>query len=127
MRLCFSSLLGLASLSCFAQNTPNQDLSPGYYVVVAAYLTGQENFALTYSTKINEGGRHAKFGFDPGRKLYYVYLDYFTDFNTSIGQMLKARNEGFDRAWVRVMKGNITGEKLNPVAENKKVVPVTTT
>jgi outer membrane protein OmpA-like peptidoglycan-associated protein len=121
MKLCFSSLLGLASLCCSAQNTPSQDLPPGYYVVVAAYLSGQEAFAQNYSAKINQEGRHSGFGFDPTRKFYYVYLDHFTEFNESISQMLRARKDGFDKAWVRIMKGDMSAVKTNPVVENKNV------
>src|SRR5271154_470037 len=107
MKLGFTTLLGLACLSGLAQSAPAQDLTPGYYIVVAAYLTGQESYARTYSDKINQGGRHAKFGFDASRKFYYVYLDFYTDFNQSIQQMLSARKDGFDKAWVRIMKGQI--------------------
>jgi outer membrane protein OmpA-like peptidoglycan-associated protein len=124
MKSCFTALLGLTFLTGFAQNTTTSDLSPGYYVVVAAYLADQSAFAERYSSTINQEGRHSKYGFDATRKFYYVYLDYYTDFNESVGQMLKARKEGFDKAWVRVMKGQITGEKINVLAENKSLAPV---
>jgi outer membrane protein OmpA-like peptidoglycan-associated protein len=58
--------------------------------------------------KINQNGNHSTYGLDAKRKLIYVYLDYYTDFNTSIAQMQKVRGEGvFHDAWVRIMKDGL--------------------
>ncbi len=102
-------LLIISSLSLVASPPPKLVESPilqkGYYIVVAAYLSGQEDFAQKYSSKLNAEGRHSKFGFDEARSYYYVYLDYYTDFSESINQMLQARKEaGFGEAWVRIIK-----------------------
>jgi outer membrane protein OmpA-like peptidoglycan-associated protein len=125
MKSYLSGFLCLLCLSSLAQTTSTGQLNPGYYVVVAAYSEAQVEYAQAFSTKVNEQGRHSNFGLDPTRKLQYVYLDYYTDFNESVRQMLKARTEGFDRAWVRVMKGTITGEKPN-LQVSKKVTPAET-
>ncbi len=86
-------------------------LPKGYYVVVAAFFSNQEDFAQRYSSKLNEGGHHAKYGLDPTRKLYFVYLDQYDDFNESVQQMLKMRKEGsFDKAWVRVIKEGVESD-----------------
>lgn len=111
-------VLGLSSLS-FTDPTPKGDyLQKGYYIVVAAYRIGQEKFMEAYVTKLNKSGLHTKYGYDLGRKFYYIYLDYYTDFNESIDQMLKTRKEGgFTDAWVRIMK---EGYNPQPIADLNK-------
>ncbi|MFM7857319.1 MAG: hypothetical protein ACKO96_36715, partial [Flammeovirgaceae bacterium] len=80
-------------------------LKNGYYIVVAAYLSNQEEFAQKYSTELNQAGNHAQVGFDASRNFFYVYLDYFTDFDESINKMLEVRKQaGFAEAWVRIIK-----------------------
>lgn len=100
-------VLGASFLS-FTDPTPKGEyLQKGHYIVVAAYRIGQEKYMENYVTQLNNSGLHSKYGYDAGRKYYYIYLDYYTDFDESINQMLKARKEGgFDKAWVRVMKEN---------------------
>ncbi len=86
---------------------PGDQLSAGYYVVVAAYREGQDGYAKKFADKINEGGLHASFGLDATRKLIYVYLDQYSDFKESIREMEKTRQStNFSDAWVRVMKGS---------------------
>ena len=92
-------------------------LPPGYYIVVAAYRKGQEDYAKRYIKTINKDGRHATYGYDAGRKYYYVYLDYYKDFTESIREMLKTRKAGgFDLAWVRIMKDVLAPEQPESVA-----------
>lgn len=100
-------LLGASFLS-FTDPTPKGEyLQKGHYIVVAAYRIGQEKYMENYVAQLNSNGLHSKYGYDAGRKFYYIYLDYYADFDESIDQMLKARKEGgFDKAWVRVMKEN---------------------
>jgi outer membrane protein OmpA-like peptidoglycan-associated protein len=104
-----------------SQAAPNGPvLEKGYYIVVAAYLSGQENFAQRYSARLNEEGKHSKYGFDAARHFYYVYLDYYTDFSESIDQMLLVRREsGFDEAWVRIIKDG-TEQKAELVAKEER-------
>jgi len=111
-------VLGLSSLS-FTDPTPKGEyLQKGYYIVVAAYRIGQEKYMEAYVTKLNKSGLHTKYGYDLGRKFYYIYLDYYTDFNESIDQMLKTRKEGgFTDAWVRIMK---EGYNPQPIADLNK-------
>src|SRR5205085_911673 len=104
-------------------------LPKGYYIVVAAFLANQEDYAQRYCSKLNEGGLHSKYGLDPTRKLYFVYLDQYSDFNESVNQMLKVRKEGaFAEAWVRIIKdssepGDAVVAKQEEVKEEvKKVV-----
>lgn len=99
---------------------PGDQLAAGYYIVVAAYRKADENYAKRYMEKLNTGGLHSTYGFDPVRKWLYVYLDYYTDFNTSIQEMLKTRKQaGFDRAWVRVMP-KVEAESESVAAEEVK-------
>ena len=102
-----------------AQSTSNP-LDPGYYIVVAAYRLGQDSYAENYIKRINNNEISAKYGADLGRKYLYVYLDYFTDYDQSIKEMLAARKKaGFEQAWVRIMKGEMTG-KVNLVQQEKQ-------
>ncbi len=111
-------VLGLSSLSFTDPSPKGEYLQKGYYIVVAAYRIGQEKYMEAYVTKLNKSGLHTKYGFDFGRKFYYIYLDYYTDFNESIDQMLKTRKQGgFTDAWVRIMK---EGYNPQPVAEAKQ-------
>jgi outer membrane protein OmpA-like peptidoglycan-associated protein len=101
-------LCGSLSLSISLAQEQGEQLPPGYYIVVAAYRKGQEDYAKRYISAINKDGRHSKYGYDAGRKYYYVYLDYYKDFNESIDEMLKTRKAGgFDLAWVRIMKDGL--------------------
>ncbi|MEQ8302317.1 MAG: OmpA family protein [Cyclobacteriaceae bacterium] len=85
--------------------TAGSPLPPGYYIVVAAYRLHQDSYAKSYMERINRQDLHADYGADLGRKYLYVYLDYYTDFDESIREMLSTRKrEGFEKAWVRIMK-----------------------
>lgn len=121
-------MLGLSSLSFTDPSPKGEYLQKGYYIVVAAYRIGQEKYMEAYVTKLNKSGQHTKYGYDYGRKFYYIYLDYYTDFNESIDQMLKTRKEGgFTDAWVRIMKESYNPQpvvevKQNPVEEENTIV-----
>lgn len=106
-------LIGL-SLCSFNDPTPKGEyLQKGYYIVVAAYRIGQEKYMEGYVEKLNKTGKHSKYGYDAGRKFYYIYLDYYTDFDESIQEMLSTRKTGgFTDAWVRIMK---EGENPAPI------------
>jgi outer membrane protein OmpA-like peptidoglycan-associated protein len=117
----------LSPIQSTATPTDGPALQKGYYIVVAAFLSGQENFAQRYSSKLNDEGKHSKYGFDAARGFYYVYLDYYTDFSESINQMLAVRKEsGFGDAWVRIIKDGTEAQvdvvaKEEPKLEEKKV------
>ncbi len=117
----------LSSTYSTATPTDGPALQKGYYIVVAAFLSGQENFAQRHSSKLNDEGKHSKYGFDAARGFYYVYLDYYTDFSESINQMLAVRKEsGFGDAWVRIIKDGTEAQvdvvaKEEPKLEEKKV------
>ena len=112
-------LIGL-SICSFTDPAPKGEyLQKGYYIVVAAYRIGQEKYMEGYVNKLNNSGKHAKYGYDGGRKFYYIYLDYYTDFNESIQEMLSTRKiGGFSDAWVRIMK---EGENPAPLVQEKVI------
>ncbi len=120
MRLYPQGVLVFLSLLCLVEGSgqsPSNPLPPGYYIVVAAYKLNQDAYAQTYISRISKEGVTAKYGADVGRKYLYVYLDYFTDFDTSIEEMLSTRQKtGFDKAWVRIMKDEL-GANVNPIAQ----------
>ncbi len=132
-RLLLASLLlaGVVSTnSVIAQDSqPKNPLSSGYYLIVAAYKSGQESFADKYAQELTQKGQKASYGYDAGRKMYYVYLDRYNEFEESLGRLGKTRREGgFENAWVRVMK--VDGEQIQavqnepmPVAQTKQEAP----
>lgn len=113
-------VLGLSSLSLTDPTPKGEYLQKGYYIVVAAYRIGQEKYMEAYVTRLNKSGLHTKYGYDLGRKFYYIYLDYYTDFNESIDQMLKNRKEGgFTDAWVRIMKEGYNPQPIADLSKNQ--------
>ncbi len=126
------ALLGYVFISARNESHIGDPLPKGYYIVVAAYRIGQEKYMIDYSETLNRGGLHSKYGFDLSRNFYYVYLDYYTDFNESIRVMLNTRKDaGFDKAWVRIMKDLIsTAEVRKPdiqpeeIVQKKTITPV---
>lgn len=105
------ALILLAGTVLPVRGYPQQTLPKGYYIVVAAFFSYQEDYAQRYSTKLNEGGLHAKYGLEPTRKLYFVYLDQYTDFTESVNAMLKVRkNSAFEKAWVRTIRTAAEGD-----------------
>lgn len=100
-------VLALVLSSLLLSNTqiPDKTLQKGYYLVVAAYLSNQEDYAKKYSDFLNKNGTKADYGFDEERKFYYVYLHSYVSFDSSITNMLRVRGDGkFDKAWVRIIK-----------------------
>lgn len=98
------------------------ELSPGYYVVVAAYAETKEDIAIEYVNKLKKEGHEASHGFNSSRGLYFVYLKYYTDLKESINGMLGVRrNSEFKDSWVRVVPGDI---KPVEVIEKKQETPV---
>ncbi len=123
------AILLLLSTYSFADSIPKGDYLPkGYYIVVAAYRIGQEKYMEKYVGKLNKSGLHTKYGYDLGRKFYYIYLDYYTDFDESIHEMLRTRKDGgFSDAWVRIMPDlSPVGKKIiveKPVPQDKVEIP----
>ena len=109
MKICafILALLGYTFISAGQQPFQGEALTKGYYIVVAAYRVGQEKYMVNYSEELNKSGLHAMYGYDLSRNFYYVYLDFYSDFDESIREMLTTRKEaGFEKAWVRIMKEN---------------------
>jgi len=102
---------------------PTNPLAPGYYIVVAAYRLGQDTYAQNYINRITKDGIKANYGADLKRKYLYVYLDYFTDFDTSIKEMLAARKKaGFEMAWVRIMNDELN-TSVQPLTQQQTPSP----
>jgi outer membrane protein OmpA-like peptidoglycan-associated protein len=116
------ALILLAGTVLSARSSPqqpdNDPLPKGYYIVVAAFFSHQEDYAQRYAAKLNENGLHAKYGLEPTRKLYFVYLDQYSDFTESVRQMLRVRKSGtFEKAWVRTIR---TGPETSEHIANKE-------
>ena len=121
LNLVLIALFVSLSSTLFAQN--DNELAPGYYVVVGAYAKGRENIAQNYVEALTRRGLQAKYGYNSSRRLYFVYLNYFDDLKTSLQDMYTTRKQAeFADAWVRVVPGDITA-KGNAPKERSKTKP----
>lgn len=115
----------LIGLLCYSEPIFSQDskeLSPGYYVVVAAYAKSRENVAQNYVEVLRLKGLSPSYGFNSKRNLYFVYLKYFDNLKQSLQDMKHTRGQsGFSDAWVRVVSGDIGA----PVSSSPPPVPST--
>jgi outer membrane protein OmpA-like peptidoglycan-associated protein len=89
------------------------ELTPGYYVVAASYAKSKEQIAQSYVDALQRKGINAHYGFNSGKGMYFVYLEYFDNLKSSLGYMQKAREqEEFKGAWVRVVPGVVTNPPI---------------
>lgn len=127
-----ANLKGVIVMLFFSHLFPAQSIAqtsnplpPGYYIVVAAYKLHQDTYAQSYINRISKEGVEAKYGADEGRKYLYVYLDYYTNFDESIKEMLNTRKKaGFEKAWVRIMKEELN-TNINLLTQEDKTPPET--
>ena len=79
-------------------------LDPGYYLIVGAYSINKEEIAEQYAAEMISKGYKAKVDYFPRKNFYFVYIDYYTDFNESIkGLFSYRRNKELKDCWVYVM------------------------
>lgn len=111
--------LFLVTLSFTAQSQIRSELTPGYYVVVAAYSPSREDVAKNYTELLNRRGVEASYGFNSSRNYYFVYLNYHQSLRESLVEMTNTRKqEEFADAWVRVIAGDITAaNRPHPIKE----------
>ena len=122
-------LIGLLcySDSLFSQNS--KELSPGYYVVVAAYAKSRENVAQNYVEVLRLKGFSPSYGFNSSRNLYFVYLKYFDNLKESLQDMKHTRGHSdFTDAWVRVVSGDIGSQgDVSSAPPSTPSIPAVTT
>lgn len=114
----FAGCLLLIALSLVTTSflvTQSKELTPGYYVVVAAYAPSRESAAQKYVEDLRHRGTTAEYGYNTSKKLYFVYLKYFTSLKESLLYMTATRKQGkFKDAWVRVVPGYIPALQTTP-------------
>lgn len=125
-------LIGLLCYSDPLFSQSSKELSPGYYVVVAAYAKTRENVAQNYVEVLRLKGLSPSYGFNSSRNLYFVYLKYFDNLKESLQDMKHTRGQGeFTDAWVRVVHGDIGSAKQSssapPAAPSSPAPAVATT
>ena len=127
------NFVSLAFLLCFfhcALAQHSTELSPGYYVVVAAFSPHREDLAIKYTDFLNNRNINAAYGFNSTRKYFYVYTKKFDEREPSIQLMLETRKqEEFAKTWVRVVMTDVSQERdiLKPEQETTtKTVDVAT-
>ena len=97
-------LCALSGLTVHGQSKATE-LPIGNYLVVGAYLPGDEAYLELFMKSLVAKNLNPKSGFESNRNFYYVYLEVYQDFAESVIQMQKTRqNNGFEKAWIRVIK-----------------------
>jgi len=114
-------IIVLSAAPYVSAQTAKRELAPGYYVVVGAYADTKESVAQQYAENLSKDGQAAQYGFNTGRGLYFVYLNYYTTLKESLKGMQNARKGKFANAWVRVVPGDIGS---STPAEVVKPVPL---
>jgi len=100
-------LLFAAVFLTISSFTKQKSINPknGYYVVIAAYASSREDYAMRFTNKVKSAGDDATYVFFEKKNMYFVYLEYFSDRSPSIQHMREVRkNTTFDDAWVYVFK-----------------------
>ncbi|HEY9005141.1 OmpA family protein [Ohtaekwangia sp.] len=102
------SLTLIFSVLGFSSFCQSKELAPGYYVVVGAYAPSREAVAQNYVNNLKLKGISADYGYNTGKNLYFVYLQYFTTLREALKSMSASRKQSeFKDAWVRVVPGDI--------------------
>lgn len=115
-------LLVLFALLLLAQvGIAQAPLSKGYYVVVAAYSSTREAYAISYSDGLKTKGYEAHYGLSKSGKLYLVYVHFNDDRTQSLTEMRGERKKGeFPDAWVRVVKDGQQPTEVAAVPDETK-------
>lgn len=125
LNLVLIALFVSLSTTLFAQN--DNELSPGYYVVVGAYAQSRENIAQNYVEALTRRGLDAHYGYNSSRRLYFVYLRFFNNLKESLTDMYNTRKQAeFSDSWVRVVPGDITA-KTNEAPKQRAAAKPTET
>jgi outer membrane protein OmpA-like peptidoglycan-associated protein len=86
--------------SAFAQHA--KEMSPGYYVVIAAFSPDREDLAKNYTSGLTVRSIGAKYGFNSERNYFYVYVNFYPNREPSLLEMQEMRKQAeFAKAWVR--------------------------
>jgi outer membrane protein OmpA-like peptidoglycan-associated protein len=93
----------LSALNLHGQSK-STELPIGNYLVVGAYLPGDEAYLDLFVKSLQAKNLNPKTGFESNRNFYYVYLEVYQNFAESVIQMQKARQSGLENAWIRVIK-----------------------
>ncbi len=118
---CFLVVILMLSLGSNVNAQHSTELTPGYYVVVGAYAPSRENVAQNYTEVLLRAGYDAAYGFNSSKRLFFVYVHYFSTLKESLNGMVSLRKKPeFAQSWVRVVPGDITGPRVNTIAKNKQ-------
>jgi outer membrane protein OmpA-like peptidoglycan-associated protein len=120
-------LCSLLFIFCFYQQGYTQhakELSPGYYVVVAAFSPDREHLAKSYTTGLTNRDIKADYGFNSERNYFYVFVNYFPQRKPSLDEMMETRKkEEFAKAWVRKVSPYNSAKITTVIQEVKNDVP----
>ncbi|MCA6075463.1 OmpA family protein [Fulvivirga sedimenti] len=101
------------TLQAFGQS--GEVAGEGYYVVINAYAQSKEDYARRYYEKIQGDGDEVHYAYVPGKKMYFVYRQFHTDYRSAIEQMRESRKDPrFPDAWVFV-----SGEVVEDMSDRK--------
>ncbi len=105
-------------------NLQNRNPKNGYYVTIAAYAESKENYAIRFTQKIKLQGHEVTYVYFENKKMFFVYLKYYSERGPSITEMLNIRkNSEFDDAWVYVFKDQKEPREQARLEEEKNAEP----
>ena len=106
--------------------THSQELPNGNYVVVGAYLKGDEKYLTSFMESLKLKGQTPVAGFQTQTGFYYVYLETYSNLKDALIKMESTRlMAGLDKTWVHVIKtGAEVIPETTPVSAQSNSTPV---
>lgn len=99
----------------FASNI-TKELPSGYFMVVGAYASTAENYAVKFVQTLNQKGIDAKYGFSTSKNLFFVYSTRYNSLSDAVNSIIAERERtGENSAWVYAYKSDSLTKKV----ENK--------
>ncbi len=114
-------LFATIALACLATNTlaknAPQELTSGYFMVLAAYAPSAESYAIKYVNHLKTNGIEANYGYSASKNLLFVYSKSYSSRSEAIASIRSERERtGENKAWVYVYKSEgIEPEEATPV------------
>ncbi len=94
----------LPAITKSQSSNSTSNLPDGYYLVVASFSPHHEDYAQKMVAKLGSIGRPAKYGFDPNRNYWYVYMFQSSDKEICRSETLKLQKEqAFSDSWIHTI------------------------
>lgn len=123
MKKLLLSLSLIIALSFNLTASPIQnELPSGYFMVVAAYASSAENFAIKYVSVLKEKGIDANYGFSKSKNMFFVYSASYDTRSEALKSIDSERERtGESKAWVYISENKSNDKTVDTVDDNKNV------